>query len=121
VIFGVLTLLGVLFSLGLTGDWDKTRVQIAVAHVYPQAQMESRKILSMAIPRILGPVGSGKNSLGSSFWAAVMVSPVIFGMLLLLGNLFSLCRTGMWDRTGVQISVAKGQACMQIKVFILKD
>ena len=70
--------------------------------------MESRKILSMTISRILGPVGSGKNPLGSSFWAAVMVSPVIFGMLALI-QLLSLGRTGVWGRTGVQIAMAQGQ------------
>ena len=41
-------------------------------------------------------MGSGQVPVEPSFWAAVMVSPVIFGILALLGDLLSMGRTEVW-------------------------
>ena len=79
-----------------------------------RVQMETRKILSLAVPWFLCPDGSGQVLLQSGIWAEVVVLPVLTGMSALLGYQVSLEGICIWravslgqPRSLVLISYAK--------------
>ena len=82
-----------------------------MAQGHSRAQMGTKRILSLAAPQFLGPVGSEQVPLGTGIWAAVVISPVIFDVSTLLGDLLSLGGTGIPGRTWVWIAMAQRQPC----------
>jgi|UPI00001F6DD3 hypothetical protein len=87
----LLALLGYQLSLGGIRVWR------AVAHGQLQAQMETGCIYSLAAPGFLCPVGSGRVPLGPSIGEEVVVSPMILGVSVLLGDPLSLCGISVWS------------------------
>jgi hypothetical protein len=62
--------------------------------VSSQAQMETGRILALAVLWFLGPLGPGQVSLGPGIGTVLVVSPVRLGVSIFLGHKFPL--SGIW-------------------------